>query len=159
MKDWFDGLAVRERAMVAFGAVFVVVAVFYALVWSPLSISNERLASDIESDRKTLAELRRVEGRLTPPNGGARSNPSGQSLAILISQSVTRFQLRDSLVRNNPSADDNTVTVRFENAAFDNLVAWLADLERTSGLGVRSSSFNRTESSGRIDATVTLERL
>ncbi|MEM1264210.1 MAG: type II secretion system protein M [Pseudomonadota bacterium] len=158
MKNWFDGLAAREKAMVAFGAVFVVIALFYALIWAPLSSNNELLASDIESDRKTLTELRRVEGRLTPPSGGAQ-RPTGQSLAIVISQSVNRFQLRDSLVRNNPSADDSTVTVRFENAAFDNIVSWLADLERGSSLGVRSSSFNRTETSGRVDATVTLERL
>ncbi|MEO1035498.1 MAG: type II secretion system protein M [Pseudomonadota bacterium] len=159
MKEWFEELAPRERLMVLGGAVFVIIALFYALVWSPLSASNARLTDDIEADRKTLAELRRVEGRLTAPSGGAARQNSGQSLAIVISQSVGRFDLRSALVRNNPSADDSTVTVRFEDAAFEQLVAWLAELERNNSLGVRSSSFNGSGDGGRVDATVTLERL
>ena len=159
MKDWFDELAQREKVMVVGGAVFVIIAVFYALLWAPLTASNARLASDVEADRKTLNELRRVEGRLTPPNGAGGGRTSNQSLAIVVSQTVVRFELRDALVRNNPSSDDSTVTVRFEDAAWDSLVNWLNTLETSNGLGVRSSSFNRTGDNGRVDATVTLERL
>ena len=158
MKTWFENLAQREKFMVACGAIFVVIALFYALLWSPLSAATEDLERSVAADRKTLGELRRVEGRLTPPTGGTR-NISNQSLAIVVSQSVVRFNLRDALTRNNPSSDDSTVTVRFEDAAWEQLINWLNALETSNGLGVRSSSFNRASDAGRVDATITLERL
>ena len=160
MKDWFESLAQREKFMVAGGAAFIVVALFYALLWAPLVATNADLTRDVEANRKTLGELRRVEGRLTPPSGDPSVRVAGnQSLAIVISQTVVRFNLRDALVRNNPSSDDSTVTVRFEDASWDSMVSWLNALETSNGLGVRSSSFNRTGDNGRVDATVTLERL
>ena len=36
MKDWFDSLESREQIFVAMGAVIVVVALIYALLWLPL---------------------------------------------------------------------------------------------------------------------------
>ncbi len=160
MKSWFNDLEAREKLLVSVGAAFVIFALFYALLWAPLGKSNARLADDIEDAQKTLLELRRVEGRMVAPSGSqtSRSN-SNQSLAILVSQSVNKFSLKDALTRNNPSADDASVTVRFENAGFESLVGWLADLEAAHGLSIRSSSFNKADINGRVDATVTLQRL
>ena len=36
MKDWFDSLESREQLFVTAGAVIVVVALIYALLWMPL---------------------------------------------------------------------------------------------------------------------------
>ena len=36
MRDWFNSLEQRERLFVMVGAVAVVVALFYTLVWAPI---------------------------------------------------------------------------------------------------------------------------
>ena len=36
MKDWFEELEPRERLFVSVGAIVVVIAVFWGLVWMPL---------------------------------------------------------------------------------------------------------------------------
>ena len=50
--------------------------------------------------------------------------------------------------------------VEFENAAFDDLILWLGDLNRQYSLQVQASSFSVTsnDNQGRVNSTLTLER-
>ncbi len=157
MRDWFDNLARREQIMVAAGAVVVVIALFYLLVWSPLSSGNERLRDSVQAKQDTLAELARWEGRVTPPSGDRSNARGGQSLVIVVSQSASGFQLAGALKSSQP-VNANSIRVQMENASFDTLVSWLGELHQRHGLSVRSASFTRTGQSGRVNSTLTLER-
>lgn len=159
MKDWFSQLQSREQWMVGVGAVFVVLALFYALVWQPLGANSLRLEKDIAADRITMKELRSVQGRITAPGGSSDRGTADKALVLLISQTVGRFNLNSALQSSQPSSNNATITVRFENAAFDALVSWMADLQTQQGLNVQSGSFSKTSVSGRVNATLTLGRL
>lgn len=43
MKDWLDSLETRERVFVIVGAVVVVIAIVWSLVWLPLDKRQQRL--------------------------------------------------------------------------------------------------------------------
>ena len=158
MKQWFEGLAKREQIIVGLGAVLVILALFYLLVWSPLTNGTERLQRSVADKQALLANLARWQGRLSPPQSGSGAAASaGQSLVVLVSQTVDRFELSSSLKSSQP-AGSSAIRVQFEAAPFDTLVIWLGELQKSHGLSVQSASFNRTAASGRVDSTLTLER-
>ncbi|MEM9209709.1 MAG: type II secretion system protein GspM, partial [Pseudomonadota bacterium] len=58
MKDWFDNLQQREQLSVLVAAVFVVFAVLYFAVWTPLTGSQSDLSASVTTWERALAELR-----------------------------------------------------------------------------------------------------
>ena len=54
MRDWFESLEQRERLFVAGGAVVVVVALFYVLVWMPLDKSHRELSSSVSTWERSI---------------------------------------------------------------------------------------------------------
>ncbi len=158
MKAWLEGLEARERLILLVGSVFTFAALVYMLVWEPLNTRSEQLREDLISTNETIEELIRFEGRIAPPTAGNTGASGNRALVLLISQTVTQFSLNDALQSSKPSGNDSTVTVRFENAGFDSLVAWLEELRNSHGLDIRSASFRQSGLSGRVNSTLTLER-
>lgn len=158
MKAWLDSLESRERLILLVGSVFTLAALIYMLVWEPLNKRSEGLRSDLISTNETIEELIRFEGRITPPAAGNARASGNRALVLLISQTVAQFGLDSALQSSKPSGNDSTVTVRFENAGFDSLIAWIEELKNSHGLDIRSASFRQTGLSGRVNSTITLQR-
>jgi len=159
MKDWFKTLEPRERNFVLGGAVVVVLALLYNLIWAPLNAHHEQLKTDVENWQLSLAELRPL---------GATQNSSGQSQVTLGSQQSPiiivdqTLQSRglDRYRRRSQPTTSNGIRVEFENVAFDELVLWLGDLGDQYAMHVQAGSFAAGSqlATGRVNATLTLER-
>ncbi len=160
MRQWFEQLEIRERWMVGGCAVFVAITLYFVLFWQPLSNARSQLAEDIERDRTLIAELRNFQGRLTPPNGAnASSQPATQALVVVVAQTAGRYTLTNALQSSQPSANNASITVRFENASFDSMVSWLNELTTSHDLAVQNATVTRTTGAGRVNSTLTLSRL
>ncbi len=160
MKSWFGQLEARERWMVGGCAVFVALTLFYVLFWQPLGKARANLATDIQRDHALVAELRNYQGRLTPPSGSGTSNNRGsQTLVVLVSQTASRYTLTSALQSSQPSANNESITIRFENAAFDSMVSWLTDLTAQHDLSVQNATVTKAGGPGRVNSTITLSRL
>ena len=57
MKDWYDNLETREQAFVMVGAFFVVIALIYGFLWSPLDRNQKAAAASVDNWQRSLAEL------------------------------------------------------------------------------------------------------
>ena len=161
MRDWFESLEQRERLFIGGGAIIVVVALFFALIWMPLDKSHKELSASVATWERTLAELRPLKGMQIPAAGSTRAVPNnaGQTPVVIVDQTLRARGLDRSLQRSQPTTS-NGIRVEFENVAFDDLVLWLGDLSAQYAMDVTSGSFsasNRAEV-GRINATLTLER-
>ena len=75
MKDWWDNLEAREQMFVMAGGLFVIIAVLYALVWSPFDRSHQQLANSVNNWERSLAELRPLKGVI----GSARDTTQGNA--------------------------------------------------------------------------------
>ena len=125
------------------------------LVWSPLAGQRDRLENQ---NRGVAASLQRVDVMVSEvlqlraeeggSTGGARRN-----LTSLINQSTARLQLAVTRLQPNSRGE---IQVRFESAAFDDLLQWLHEMESGEGLLVREASITQAGSSGRVNATVRL---
>ena len=165
MRDWFESLDMREQVFVAVGAIVVVLALLYLMVWAPLDKKHVQLREDVREWQYSLAELRPL--RLTTGSSqgssqaGSTTNVVGtnQTPIIIVDQTL-RSRGLDRYRRRSQPTTSNGIRVEFEDVAFDELVLWLGDLSQQYAMDVQAGSFSMgaQASPGRINATLTLER-
>lgn len=161
MRDWFDALEEREKIFVLTAVVVVVVTVFWFGIWKPLDNGQESAALRVDTWRLSLRELQPLKGRI----GGSNSGQSGsagqdQPLVVIVDNTLRQRGLHGSMQRSQPTPSGDGIRVEFENAAFDDLMLWLGDINRQYGLLVQSGNFSvaSSENPGRVNSTLTLER-
>ena len=152
IKQWYSNLARKEQQLIALlGAVFVVF-IFAKLIWQPISDSRDRLRIQNEQAQRELVSVRALASEYkTLKQSGARSGGSGGNLNQLLNSSVKRHQL--SLKRLQPSSSGD-VQLRFENAVFNRLVAWLNELEVANGVVVKDISISPAGTAGLVNVSV-----
>lgn len=161
MKDWYDNLEAREQVFVLVGALFIVFALVYFLLWAPLENSHRRMETSVQNWERSLAELRPLRamvasGNVTPSAGASSSQ---QAPIIIVSQTLQSRGLEQYRRRSQPTTN-NGIRVEFEDVAFDDLVLWLGDLSDNYALHVQAGSLSEGSAAndGRINASLTLER-
>lgn len=157
LREWFEKLAPRERWLVLGAAAFAAFALVYALAVRPLYVARTRAAVDLEQQRALLGDIEQVARRFGPQNPTAGPTvASGESLVVVIDRSTRERGLGSYLKRNQPEGA-NGVRLRLENIPFDDLTAWLAEVEGRHGLSTVSASFDPTGEPGRVNSNLVLE--
>jgi len=159
VREWLDKLAPRERVLVLAAAVFAGMALVYALGLQPLYAARGRAAAEVEAHRSLLRDIEQVARRFGPQ--GAASAPStatGESLVVVIDRSTRERGLGPYLKRNQPEGASG-VRLRLENAPFDELTGWLADVQARYGLAAVAASFDPSGEQGRVNSNLALERV
>jgi general secretion pathway protein M len=151
VNEWFTRLTQREQLSLLLMGLAVLVYLTYVLVWSPLDDRRDRL----EAQNLGVAEsLQRVDAMVSEVmllrEGDARPG-ARRNLTSLINQSTTRRELQVSRLQPNSRGE---IQVRLESAAFDDMLAWLHELEYREGLLVREVSITQSGAAGRVNATV-----
>ncbi len=162
MKDWFENLESREQVFVVSGAVVVVVALIYALLWMPLDKSHGQVQQSVADWERSLAELGPL--RALAANAGRQATTrspvdTGQAPIIIVDQTLRSRGLEQYRRRSQPTTS-NGIRVELESVPFDELVLWLGDLSEQFGLHVQAGSLTAIAQAGpgRVNASVTLER-
>lgn len=155
MKDWFLGLAARERLFVLAGAVVVAIMLLWAVLLGPLFRAADAASVRVETKRETLGFLRSAAAEIASAGDLPADRPdlAGQSLVVIVDRSARAAGLGTALTRNQPVGEDG-IRVRLENAPFDDVARWLGAINVGSGLAIESASFDRTPDSGRVNASL-----
>jgi len=157
MIEWLNSLQARERLMVIMAAIFVAGAAMYTGS-TQLDRVITRLGSDVATLERALAELKPL--KIAVQNSGTTVRaPTNQTLVVLVDTTLRQRNLYTSLQRSQPTGD-NAIRVEFENIAFDDLIAWLGEVNAAYGMQVSSGSFSVTTQNvpGRVNASLNLER-
>ena len=125
----------------------------YMLIWSPLASARDDM---LVRNKGVAASLTRVDAlvsevRLLRQSGAG--NTSKRNLTSLINQSTSRMNLQVSRLQPNSRGE---LQVRLENASFDDILAWLYQMEYSQGLLVREVSLTQSGSAGRVNASIRL---
>lgn len=155
MKSWFSQFNQREQLSLLVLGVALGLYLLYMLVWSPLAGQRDRLE---DQNRGVAASLQRVDVMVSEvlqlrAEEGSSTGGASRNLTSLINQSTARLQLAVTRLQPNSRGE---IQVRFESAAFDDLLQWLHEMESGEGLLVREASITQAGSSGRVNATVRL---
>ncbi|MBI3171196.1 MAG: type II secretion system protein M [Hydrocarboniphaga effusa] len=157
-RDWWAGLAQRERQALSAGAAALALIVIYLALWQPVTQSR--------SSRETaLTEARALAIRLealaleVQRNRGAGGTIAGanQSLLAVVDQSGKASSLGKTPSRLQPEGD-NTVRVWVEDVPFEAVMRWLNDLQTRYGVRVDNADIERQSAAGLVNVRLTLVR-
>ena len=153
MNKWYSSLNQREQISLLLLSAVVGIYLLYMLLWSPLASARDDM---IVRNKGVAASLTRVDAlvsevRLLRQSGVG--NTSKRNLTSLINQSTSRMNLQVSRLQPNSRGE---LQVRLENASFDDILAWLYQMEYSQGLLVREVSLTQSGSAGRVNASIRL---
>ena len=151
MKEWFAGLDQREQlSVVALGFVLGLYLI-YMLAWAPLSERRGQLAQQNEGVAQSLQRVDAMVSEIMSLREGGGASTTQRNLTSLINQSTGRHGLQVSRLQPNSRGD---IQVRLENAVFDDLLAWLDEIENREGLLVTEVAITRAGTTGRVNVTI-----
>lgn len=159
LRDWFESLEERERWMVSVCAVLVTVSGLYLLVVEPYLEHRRDLTEQVERQRELFAWMQGAAAEIEALEQAGRQSSAGggQSLFSIVDQTSKTAELGRAVRQISPDGDDS-VRVRMDAARFDHTLEWLAELEQDHGVEVARVTFDRTDQSGRVNVSLTLER-
>lgn len=158
MKNWFQGLTLRERTMVKYAAVVLIIFVAYLSIIEPISSSYAKNKKNVEAATKTITWMKEAANEIQQLRGGVSlpNRPQGKQLILsTVDRSARKAGLGSVMKRVQPEGESG-VRVWFENAPFDELVKWLAVVESENGLSVNEINIEQTESTGLVNVRVFL---
>jgi len=159
LKDWFFQLNDRERWLVSSAAALTVVLLIFLLAVVPLLSGTKRAEQQVTDKKALLAELDELAARLGPGAGGSSGPAAGadQSLVVLVDRTTRSAGLSGYVKRNQPDGSSN-IRLRLENAPFDELMEWLANLKSQYGLIAMSANIDTAQDVGRVNCNLVLTR-
>jgi len=156
-EKWQQQWSLRDQAMLALLAGVVLLYLIYQLLWHPLATANQQMrqqnlaaANSLNAVTQMAAQLRVLQQSATPT-----ANSSTENLTQLIDRTVAANQLHMSRFQPGSSGD---VQVRLDNAAFDQVIRWLNDLESTQGVTTRELVIAQGSAAGLVNVSVRLFR-
>lgn len=149
----FGQLSTREQRLVSAGGAIALVLLVLAVLL-PLQRGVTAGSQRIERERSDLSWLQTVAPQL-----GALSSttpaPLRESLVVLVDRTARDAGVGRSLVGSQPGTR-GTLTVRFEQAPFDQLVSWLSDLGERYDVHALTATIDAGKMPGMVNATLEL---
>lgn len=141
---WWDGLSRRERVMVGgLAAILAAVLLVFGVV-KPLQAARAQALADIRQ-YETLTARIRAAGRLEPARAPQRTGTP----AAIVAGSASSLGLTAA---TEPSGGG--VRAKIADAPYEGVMAWIADVSKTSALAPARVSIVRGAAAGHVSATV-----
>ena len=153
MNNWYSSLNQREQLSLLLLAAAVGLYLLYVLAWSPLAGSRDELIVRNQGVASSLLRVDAMVSEVLSLRESGAGNSSKRNLTSLINQSTSRMNLQVSRLQPNSRGE---LQVRLENASFDDVLAWLYEMEYSQGLLVREVSLTGSGSAGRVNASIRL---
>jgi len=160
MKSWWLDKNPREQMALVIAAAALLLFLIYLLAWQPFVEAVEQKRLQVKSQRITLdwmqqnlGEIQRLRN-LRRTSGATQSN---EALLTLVDRTAKQSQLRQQIQRIKPQGEDS-VQLWVEQAAFDTLLKWLAELSAQYGIQIESINIDRQELPGIVNARLVLQR-
>lgn len=159
MNAWWQGLAPRERSLLALGVAAILAAAVFLGVLEPLQQARDRHVAQLDGERSTLARVRDLAAQAAQLRGSAApaAVADGTSLLFVVNASVQASGIQAQLERVDPNGADE-VSLSFAVVPFDTLVRWLVSLRDARGVEASRLVIDPAEDPGMVKANLTLAR-
>ncbi|MEK6749497.1 MAG: type II secretion system protein M [Pseudomonadota bacterium] len=156
VRNFYQQLAPRERILVLWGGAIAAIMLFYVSVWYPIVGYRDETAQAVKEQQNLLNWMRQSAAEVKQLGGGARGGVTGESLLSVADRTARMNKLADALKRVEPEGE-NRVRVWLEQAAFDDLVAWLERIQTENRIRIDTASIDKENAPGRVTARLVLE--
>jgi general secretion pathway protein M len=149
----YYALSTREQRIALIGGIVALLLLLLAVVL-PLRRSVHAVEQRVERKREDLLWLRSVAPQLADLHASAPTSLH-ESLVVLIDRTARQSGLEHALAGSQPSGNGG-LSVRLEQASFDALVSWLAQLRDSYGVRVDSAVVDAANNVGTVNASLVL---
>lgn len=154
MKQWWAGLAQRERWLLGGALALSLLLCAYVLLWEPWWAQYQRLQQAVHKQRADLAWMRQAVVAL--PSAAPKVQHDQRSLLARVDASMRAAGLTSAVKSTQPQGK-HQLSVRLEAVAFEQLLTWLSQLEAQHALRLTQVSVERSADPGRVNAHLVLE--
>jgi general secretion pathway protein M len=151
LREWFARFNQREQLSLVLLGLVLGVYLLYMLAWAPLDKRREQLARQNESVAQSLQRVDAMVSEIMRLRDGGGATTTQRNLTSLVNQSTSQRGLQVSRLQPSSRGD---IQVRLEGAVFDDLLAWLDEIENREGLLVTEVAITRAGDVGRVNATI-----
>jgi general secretion pathway protein M len=155
MREWYENLSERDRKIVTYGGVLVLVLVLAGIIM-PLNRNISMARERVTRKQGDLQFIQTVAPQLASAGPASGNAATGESLVVLIDSSARESGLGKSLTNSQPTGDKG-LRVRLDHVSFDALVAWLARLSQQHGVRVESAEIETAGEAGMVNAGLVLK--
>lgn len=153
MKNYWNSLNHREKAMVALAAITVMVYLFYLLVYSPLKTSLNTKTHQLIEKTDTLKWMQKA--RLQERSSHAREAISNGQLLTLIAN-----QLKEGPLKRFPNQLQQTsngeIQLNFNEVPFNQCLKWLEKIHQNYAVTIKQLNAEKTQTSGLVKLSIIL---
>ena len=146
----------REKTIVAFALVVLLVIGTHALVIEPYQLRVAELRDAIEQQRDDLEWMRSAVARIPATATASGGAEISGTLASFIDQVVRSQGLAGQLTQMSPVGSDE-IRMRYSEVDFNRLIGFIAEVN-ASGLEVRDMRISPADDPGIVDSNIVLVR-
>jgi type II secretory pathway component PulM len=146
MKSWFSQLSQSERKLFLIGVVLVLMAMFWTLVFLPVSKKIDRQIQSKNLLTKQLAEMQGFNLNAVNSISKQLPLPANTTFSSWVDFQLSQIGLQELVNRTEP-IDANTLTVWLSNAPFDQVIDWLQQINNAHAILVDQIDINVTDKS------------
>lgn len=156
IKQYLEQLNERERRMVYAAAVALALYLPWQLLWVPFSNAVRNAAERVEMQEQDLLWMRDklAEVRQLSSMGSAGTKAPGQSIYGVVESTAQQKFGADIRIQQEGAGG---VRVVLRNAAFDELMLWLDDLQARYKANIAELKIDRESAAGRVSASILIE--
>lgn len=151
---WFGDLERREQQLVGVALTLVGAALVYFAAWAPVSDWAKRAEARYAHTLGVLDYLRAHEAEARAAGrASVGATSSGGSMLSAIAETAATAGIQLTRYQNEAGGG---MSVILQDQAFDQVLVWLAELERKGQARVRQLSIDAQGTPGRINARISL---
>ncbi|WP_045856907.1 type II secretion system protein GspM [Teredinibacter purpureus] len=155
IKEWWNQASTRDQiALVVCGGILAVYLAYVVLLKPVTAMRDEQIRKNA-SQEQALERVRNYAAIWVNQGTKKKSASNKGSIVEVVDSSLRQNNLKLSGMQ--PSGSDD-VRIRLEQVAFDNLLAWLYQIEVTQRIQVKDISVATGSSTGLVSANLRLHR-
>lgn len=142
MKEKWEELQAREKALVIAMALFLIVFIFYWAVWQPLNSNIENQQKKITKQQELLVWVDKNIARYKAQNTNKPN--SNRSLTTVVNSTAQQLEIK--IARMNPQGEELQISI--DEITFNTLLTMLENLAKKEGIFVSIIDISPTPASG-----------
>ena len=156
MAEFMSRYSARERMIVIFAVVVMLVLGIHAFVVEPYQQKVSSLTEELEQSKTDLKWMATMVHQLPAAGTALQSKSFNGTLANLINKTVNQQKLNSFLAQMTPKGEDE-IRVRFKAVPFQELVVFVSKM-KDQGLNVKDLRINAGDNPAQVDSSLVLDK-